>query len=95
MKKYSNFKLNYNFKDKKATQKALKAIKKFLKTQQKIEDMTVGEMITTVDYNLYEDFSRGDKCRIGRDISTLYNKGLLPELEKGKKKGVTNTYHKR
>lgn len=94
MKKCSDFKLDYNFNDPQATQKTLKALKKFLKTQKESKDMTVGEMITAVDPDLYENFSRGDKCRIGRYISTLHIKGLLPELEKGKKKGVTNTYRK-
>lgn len=94
MKKYYNFKLDYNFNDKKAKQKTLNALNKFLKTHKTSEDMTVGEMITAVDSDLYQKFSRGDKCRIGRYISKLYNKGLIPEFEKGKKKGVTNTYHK-
>ena len=29
--------------------------------------------------------SRGDQCRVGRAISRLYNQGMLPHLNRGKK----------
>lgn len=56
-------------------------------------DYTVKEIIRSIDENFYNGLSRGDKCRVGRGISTLYNKGQIFYLDRGGTKGVTNTYH--
>ena len=89
-----NFKLNYNFNDPQAMKKALEALYEYIETTHTpCKDMRVRDMIKAVNLELYDSFSRGDKCRVGRGLSTFYNKGLIPELERGKKKGSTNTYH--
>lgn len=94
-RKYSNFQLNWNFNDKKALTKAKRAVRVWIRnnTAGTTNDMRVKDIICKVNPKMYENLSRGDKCRVGRAISTLYNKGYYPELDRGEKKGATNTYH--
>lgn len=93
--KMKKFELDYNYSDKNAYRKADLAIRIWCKRNKgdDCRDMRVRDMIMEVDPNLYKGFTRGDKCRIGRGFSTLYNQGYYPQFERGNAKGVTNTYH--
>lgn len=95
-RKYQNFQLDWNFHDKKALTKAKRAIRIWIRTHEAegtTKDVRIRDMITEIAPKMYNNFSRGDKCRIGRAISILYALDYYPELSKGQKKGVTNTYH--
>ena len=56
------------------------------------KQLRVRDIIEMNRPGLYQQLSRGDKCRVGRAVSKLYNQGMLPHLTRGKKKGSTNTY---
>lgn len=53
---------------------------------------TVKEIICSVDAELYERLSRGDKCRVGKFISNRFQAGCYSEICRGENKGVTKTY---
>ena len=56
------------------------------------ESCTVKEIICSVDTELYERLSRGDKCRVGKFISNRLQAGCYSEICRGENKGVTKTY---
>ena len=85
------FYLNYNYADAKLAQKAIKCVLSCKTTGGK--DFRVRDIIELKCPGLYKKLSRGDKCRIGMEISKLFNLGMIPKLKRGKKKGSTNTYH--
>ena len=62
-------------------------------SMKKAEELRVRDIIEMHRPGLYQLLSRGDKCRVGRAISRLYNQGMLPHLNRGKKKGSTNLYY--
>ena len=95
-RKYPNFQLDWNFHDKKALTKARRAIRMWIVNHTEAaysDDTTIKDMIMEIDPELYNGFSRGDKSRIGKAFSKLYNLGYYPELFRGKPENVTNTYH--
>ena len=95
-RKYKHFELNWNFHDKNALAKAVKAVKRWIKihsADEEKKDFKVRDMIIEINSEMYNDFSRGDKCRVGKAISIMYNQREFPEIERGEKKGATNTYH--
>lgn len=82
------FVLSYEFSDPNAMDQATDLIEEFLqKFSDTKQNLTVKEMIVAVDAEFYKNLTRGDKCRVGRSFSTLYNQGLIPFLERGEKKG--------
>lgn len=90
----SIFVLDYKFANPCAMDRALEIIEEFIDLNSGGSlDYTVKEIIRSIDENFYNGLSRGDKCRVGRGISTLYNKGQIFYLDRGSTKGVTNTYH--
>ncbi len=90
----NSFKLNWNFKDKNALLKAIRAITIWIRKQNGTsKNLRIKDMILAINPKMYNNFSRGDKCRIGRAISILYNNGAFPGLQRGNKNGATNTYH--
>lgn len=94
-RKHANFQLDWKFNDPNALCNVKEAmtqwINKHLGTVTK--DVRVRDIMIEIMPKTYESLSRGDKCRVGKAISYLFNKGNYPELERGRKKGVTNTYH--
>lgn len=94
-KKYANFQLDWNFHDKNALSNAKKAVSKWINTNEDTatKDVRVKDMMVEVMPDKYNNLSLGDKCRVGKAISSMFNQGYFPELERGKKKGSTNTYH--
>ena len=91
--KYPNFKLDWNINNPVDFEKALNQVEDYANQNTGSgPDIKVKEM---VDSKLYNKLSRGDKCRLGRAVSYEYNKGSYSDsLERGEKKGSTNTYHK-
>lgn len=85
------FILDYNYADVKLAKKAIRCVARCRTTGGK--DLRVKDIIELRRPGLYKQLSRGDKCRIGREISKLFNLGMIPNLKRGKKKGSTNTYH--
>jgi hypothetical protein len=95
-RKYNKFILNWNFNDKKALGKAIRLVDKWIFTHAgtgTTKSFRIRDMICEVDSDFYDALSRGDKCRIGRAMSILYNNSRFPALTRGKKKGSTNTYY--
>lgn len=88
------FMLDYKFANPLAMDRALEIVEEFIDLNKDgTLDYTVKEIIRSIDENFYNGLSRGDKCRVGRGISTLYNKGQIFYFDRGGTKGVTNTYH--
>lgn len=85
------FILDYNYANTKLAKKAIRCVARCRTTDKK--DLRVKDIIEINRPGLYRKLSRGDKCRVGRAISTMINLGRLPHLSRGKKKGATNTYH--
>lgn len=90
----SIFVLDYNFSNPIALDRALEVVEEFIDLNKEGSlDYTIKEIIRSIDADFYNGLTRGDKCRVGRGISTLYNKGQIFYLDRGSEKGVTNTYH--
>lgn len=90
----SIFVLDYNFSNPIALDRALEVVEEFIDLNKEGSlDYTIKEIIRSIDADFYNGLTRGDKCRVGRGISTLYNKGQIFYLDRGCEKGVTNTYH--
>lgn len=90
----SIFVLDYNFSNPTALDRALEVVEEFIDLNKEGSlDYTIKEIIRSIDADFYNGLTRGDKCRVGRGISTLYNKGQIFYLDRGSEKGVTNTYH--
>lgn len=87
----NNFFLTYNYADIKLSLKAIRCVERCKTTGGK--DLRVRDIIEINCPGLYQKLSRGDKCRVGRAVSTMFNLGMLSHLSRGKKKGATNTYH--
>lgn len=88
------FKLNWNFANPKAVTIAVRAIRIWMRmNQNNHNDYRVKDIIEQVYPYFYDNLSRGDKCRVGKAFSCLFNWGYFPEFGRGKKKGSTNTYH--
>ena len=85
------FILNYNYANAVLAAKAIKCVARCRTTGKK--NLTVKDIIEISRPGLYRQLSRGDKRRVGRAVSTMYNLGMLPHLSRGKKKGATNTYY--
>ena len=85
------FVLTYNYTNKKLAQMAIACVIRCRSTHGK--QLRVRDIIEMNRPGLYQQLSRGDKCRVGRSVSKLYNQGMLPHLTRGKKKGSTNTSH--
>ena len=89
-----DFELNYNFSNLLAMDLAFDAVLKYIEDHDETDsEVTVKEMILEMDKNFYNGLTRGDKCRVGRGISTLVNQGVIDCLERGEKRGSTNTYY--
>ena len=84
------FVLTYSYTNKKLAQMAIACVIRCRSTHGK--QLRVRDIIEMNRPGLYQQLSRGDKCRVGRAVSKLYNQGMLPHLTRGKKKGSTNTY---
>ena len=84
------FVLTYNYANKKLAQMAIACVIRCRSTHGK--QLRVRDIIEMNRPGLYQQLSRGDKCRVGRAVSKLYNQGMLPHLTRRKKKGSTNTY---
>ncbi len=88
------FKLDNKYRDNIALYYAHMSLRNYDKSNpEDNRDKAVKEILEEYFPGYYATLSRGDKCRIGRDISILYNHGCYPHLERGKKKGCTNRYH--
>ena len=88
------FELNYNFSNILAMDLAIDAVMQYITEHNETDGAaTVKEMILAMDENFYNGLTRGDKCRVGRGISKLVNQGEIHFLERGEKKGSTNTYY--
>lgn len=84
------FVLTYNYTNQKLAQMAIACVIRCRSTHGK--QLRVRDIIEMNRPRLYQQLSRGDKCRVGRAVSKLYNQGMLPHLTRGKKKDSTNTY---
>lgn len=88
------FKLNWKFNNPTAVTTAVRAIIIWMRlNSNNHNDYRVKDIIKQMYPNFYDNLTRGDKCRVGRAFSYLYNWGYFPEFDRGKKKGSTNTYH--
>ncbi len=88
------FKLNWKFNNPTAVTTAVRAIRIWMRlNSNNHNDYRVKDIIKQMYPNFYDNLTRGDKCRVGRAFSYLYNWGYFPEFGRGKKKGSTNTYH--
>lgn len=85
------FILDYNYANTKLASKAIRCVARCRTTDKK--DLRVKDIIEINRPGLYRKLFRGDKCRVGRAISTMINLGRLPHLSRGIKKGSTNTYN--
>ena len=85
------FYLTYNYTNARRSRMAIACVIRCKNTYGK--QLRVRDIIEMHRPGLYQLLSRGDKCRVGRAISRLYNQGMLPHLNRGKKKGSTNTYY--
>ena len=85
------FYLTYNYTNARQSRMAIACVIKCKNTYGK--QLRVRDIIEMHRPGLHQLLSRGDKCRVGRAISRLYNQGMLPHLNRGKKKGSTNTYY--
>lgn len=56
--------------------------------------MKVKDVVKDIDPSLYDKLSRGDKCRVGRAVSTKYSADCYDGIRRGVKKGSTKTYKK-
>ena len=93
MKKYKNFQLDWNINDIDKFNQALDAVDEWAGNSIRTGiDVTVKDIINEIQPNLYDELSRGDKCRVGRAVSCKYNNGCYDNVERGNKKGATNTY---
>ena len=89
-----DFVLDYNFSDLHAMDFAIEAVREYIAEHDETDGAaTVKEMILAIDEDFYNGLTRGDKCRVGRGISTLVNQGEIDFLERGEKRGSTNTYY--
>lgn len=59
------------------------------------EDVRVKDVITKANPALYDNLSRGDKCRVGKAVSIKYDNYMYNGVVRGKNKGVTRTYKKK
>ena len=85
------FYLTYNYTNARRSRMAIACVIRCKNTYGK--QLRVRDIIEMHRPGLYQLLSRGDQCRVGRAISRLYNQGMLPHLNRGKKKGSTNTYY--
>ena len=85
------FYLTYNYTNARRSRMAIACVIRCKNTYGK--QLRVRDIIEMHRPGLYQLLSRGDKCRVGRAISRLYNQGMLPHLNRGKKKGSTNPYY--
>lgn len=93
MKKYENFQLDWNINDIDRFNQALDAIDEWAGNSIRTGvDVTVKDIINEIQPDLYDELSRGDKCRVGRAVSYKYNNNCYDNVERGNKKGATNTY---
>lgn len=72
--------LNYNYSNAKLAKKAINCVKRYNITSEKA--LRVKDIIEISCPKLYNKLSRGDKCRIGRAVSIMYNQRMhhiLPE----------------
>ena len=91
---YPIFKLNWDINNVPDFNNALDVFKHWAQNNKSCnKSYSVKDVIKKIDSQLYDRLSRGDKCRLGRAVSTLYNNYVFPELKRGKKKGSTNTYY--
>ena len=90
--KYPNFELDWKINNLVNFEKALNEVAAYASRNTGCgKDVTVQEI---VDADLYDQLSRGDKCRLGRAVSYEYEKGRYGDnLRRGEKKGATKTYH--
>lgn len=94
----TEFKLDWNFSDETALDKTIRIVKEWIKINIELGtklSLRVKDMMLEIAPDIYEAFSRGDKCRVGRAVSIMYNEGYFSELCRGKKNGATNTYYLR
>ena len=95
MKAMKSFELDWNFADPYAIEKMLDAVERWLnihRTRKPGKDVRIRDIMLEIAPEVYLGFTRGDKCRVGKAFSVYYNLGLFPEFQRGKPKGVTNTY---
>lgn len=85
------FYLNYNYSNAKLAKRAINCVKRYKIKSEKA--LSVKDIIEISCPKLYNKLSCGDKCRIGRAVSIMYNQRMLPHLTRGNKKGATNTYY--
>ena len=85
------FYLTYNYTNARRSRMAISCVIRCKNTDGK--QLRVRDIIEMRRPGLYQLLSRGDKCRVGRAISRLYNQEMLPHLNRGKKKGSTNLYY--
>jgi hypothetical protein len=83
--------LTYNYTNARRSRMAIACVIRCKNTYGK--QLRVRDIIEMHCPGLYQRLSRGDKCRVGRAISILYNQGRLPHFQREKQKGVTNTYY--
>lgn len=93
-RKYADFQLDWNFNDKEKADSAINAVNDWVNhADSSIGDSRVKDMINEINPALYDELSRGDKCRVGKAVSKMFSEGCYPGLARGDKKGSTNTYH--
>ena len=90
---YKDFTLDYEINNYKDFDESLKAVAEYdANYSSNDKAVTVKQMIEKVKPGHYDKLSRGDKCRVGRAVSFNYSQGRYENLERGAKKGNTNTY---
>lgn len=95
MRKYENFILDWNINNQADFNNALDIFEDWANNG-KIDgkDMKVKDVVKSTDPSLYDKLSSGDKCRVGRAVSTKYSAGYYSGIHRGNNKGVTKTYQK-
>lgn len=91
--KSNNFELDWNINNLDDFYEALNAVDSYDDALTGQRNVTVKDMVSDINPELYSKLSRGDKCRLGRAVSQKHANGDYYHLTKNeKKKGVTNTY---
>lgn len=95
MKKYENFELNWNINNYDDFIAALSLFDDWaLNGAVNGEEFKVKEIIQNADPDLYDKLSRGDKCRVGRAVSTRFANHYYYGIDRGNDNGATKTYFK-
>ncbi|MBQ5989200.1 MAG: hypothetical protein IJL67_06870 [Oscillospiraceae bacterium] len=93
----ADFSLDYNINNPDDFNEALHIFEEWESSNDGVNDqnVTVKNVIESKNPRSYKKLSRGDKCRLGRQVSCGYATNKYKNIELGRKKGCTKTYSKK